>query len=91
MFFFFFLGRADKHTLIMDAGKLYVLDSLLSRLKAGEHRVLIYSQMTKMIDLLEVSGGALCPHAHMPTVFPPKLYVPGLSVFFFAYIARADS
>ncbi|KAB7505283.1 putative DNA helicase Ino80 [Armadillidium nasatum] len=43
----------DKHTLIMDAGKLYVLDSLLSRLKAGNHRVLIYSQMTKMIDLLE--------------------------------------
>ncbi|CAL4091967.1 unnamed protein product, partial [Meganyctiphanes norvegica] len=43
----------DKHTLIMDAGKLYVLDNLLSRLKAGGHRVLIYSQMTKMIDVLE--------------------------------------
>ncbi|XP_076044329.1 chromatin-remodeling ATPase INO80 [Oratosquilla oratoria] len=43
----------DKHTLIMDAGKLYVLDTLLSRLKAGGHRVLIYSQMTKMIDVLE--------------------------------------
>ncbi|XP_069993076.1 chromatin-remodeling ATPase INO80-like [Penaeus vannamei] len=37
----------------MDAGKLYVLDTLLSRLKAEGHRVLIYSQMTKMIDLLE--------------------------------------
>ncbi|XP_042223907.1 chromatin-remodeling ATPase INO80-like [Homarus americanus] len=45
----------DKHTLIMDAGKLYVLDTLLSRLKAEGHRVLIYSQMTKMIDVLEVS------------------------------------
>ncbi|XP_068249212.1 chromatin-remodeling ATPase INO80 isoform X2 [Palaemon carinicauda] len=43
----------DKHSLIMDAGKLYVLDSLLKKLKAGGHRVLIYSQMTKMIDLLE--------------------------------------
>ncbi|KAK4313950.1 hypothetical protein Pmani_014747 [Petrolisthes manimaculis] len=43
----------DKHSLIMDAGKLYVLDTLLSQLKAGGHRVLIYSQMTKMIDLLE--------------------------------------
>ncbi|XP_042894335.1 chromatin-remodeling ATPase INO80-like isoform X1 [Penaeus japonicus] len=43
----------DKHSLIMDAGKLYVLDTLLSRLKAEGHRVLIYSQMTKMIDLLE--------------------------------------
>lgn len=44
----------DKETLISDAGKLSVLDSLLTRLKAEGHRVLIYSQMTKMIDLLEV-------------------------------------
>lgn len=44
----------DKETLITDAGKLFVLDSLLTRLKAEGHRVLIYSQMTKMIDLLEV-------------------------------------
>jgi chromatin-remodeling ATPase INO80 len=43
----------DKQTLVSDAGKLAVLDSLLTRLKAGGHRVLIYSQMTKMIDLLE--------------------------------------
>ncbi|XP_065355033.1 chromatin-remodeling ATPase INO80 [Calliphora vicina] len=43
----------DKETLISDAGKLAVLDSLLTRLKAEGHRVLIYSQMTKMIDLLE--------------------------------------
>lgn len=37
-----------------DAGKLNVLDGLLTRLKSQGHRVLIYSQMTKMIDLLEV-------------------------------------
>uniref|UniRef100_A0A336MQW6 Chromatin-remodeling ATPase INO80 n=1 Tax=Culicoides sonorensis TaxID=179676 RepID=A0A336MQW6_CULSO len=43
----------DKQTLVSDAGKLAVLDSLLTRLKAENHRVLIYSQMTKMIDLLE--------------------------------------
>lgn len=43
----------DKQTLITDAGKLSVLDSLLTRLKSQGHRVLIYSQMTKMIDLLE--------------------------------------
>ncbi|XP_075145715.1 chromatin-remodeling ATPase INO80 [Haematobia irritans] len=43
----------DKETLISDAGKLAVLDSLLTRLKKEGHRVLIYSQMTKMIDLLE--------------------------------------
>lgn len=44
----------DKQTLISDAGKLFVLDGLLTRLKAQNHRVLIYSQMTKVIDLLEV-------------------------------------
>lgn len=43
----------DKETLVTDAGKLYVLDSLLGRLKAEGHRVLIYSQMTRMIDILE--------------------------------------
>ena len=43
----------DKETLVSDAGKLSVLDGLLGQLKAEGHRVLIYSQMTKMIDLLE--------------------------------------
>ncbi|KAM7307557.1 chromatin-remodeling ATPase INO80 isoform X1 [Ixodes scapularis] len=43
----------DKETLVTDSGKLQVLDSLLCRLKSEGHRVLIYSQMTRMIDLLE--------------------------------------
>lgn len=47
---------ADKEMLVSDCGKLYVLDSLLGRLKQQGHRVLIYSQMTRMIDLLEVSA-----------------------------------
>uniref|UniRef100_H3AJK7 Chromatin-remodeling ATPase INO80 n=1 Tax=Latimeria chalumnae TaxID=7897 RepID=H3AJK7_LATCH len=42
-----------KDTLITDSGKLYALDALLTRLKSQGHRVLIYSQMTRMIDLLE--------------------------------------
>lgn len=45
----------DKQTLISDAGKLAYLDGLLARLKSQNHRVLIYSQMTRVIDLLEVS------------------------------------
>ncbi|XP_042901468.1 chromatin-remodeling ATPase INO80 isoform X1 [Parasteatoda tepidariorum] len=44
---------ADKETLVTDSGKLQVLDNLLTRLKADSHRVLIYSQMTRMIDILE--------------------------------------
>jgi len=47
---------SDKEMLVADAGKLSVLDRLLSRLKAENHRVLIYSQMTRMIDILEVSS-----------------------------------
>lgn len=45
----------DKQALITDSGKLAYLDGLLKRLKAQNHRVLIYSQMTRVIDLLEVS------------------------------------
>jgi DNA helicase INO80 len=39
--------------LVTDAGKMMALDRLLSELKAGGHRVLIYNQMTRMIDLME--------------------------------------
>ncbi|KAM0687029.1 putative DNA helicase ino80 [Conglomerata obtusa] len=40
-------------TFIIDSGKLTVLDALLTKLKIGGHRVLIYFQMTKMMDLME--------------------------------------
>ncbi|KEI41892.1 uncharacterized protein L969DRAFT_91363 [Mixia osmundae IAM 14324] len=39
--------------LILESGKLARLDTLLQELKAGGHRVLIYFQMTRMIDLME--------------------------------------
>ncbi|KAM6461060.1 chromatin-remodeling ATPase INO80 isoform 1-T2 [Liasis olivaceus] len=48
-----FIRIPDKESLITDSGKLYALDVLLTRLKSQGHRVLIYSQMTRMIDLLE--------------------------------------
>jgi len=43
----------DLGKLLSDSGKLRALDSLLTKLKSEGHRVLIYSQMTKMIDILE--------------------------------------
>ncbi|CAM1318875.1 INO80 (predicted) [Pycnogonum litorale] len=43
----------DKEMLVTDSGKLKILDCLLARLKQHGHRVLIYSQMTRMIDILE--------------------------------------
>jgi DNA helicase INO80 len=39
--------------LIFDSAKLARLDLLLRELKKGGHRVLLYFQMTKMIDLIE--------------------------------------
>jgi DNA helicase INO80 len=41
------------HRFVTDSGKLARLDSLLTELKEGSHRVLLYFQMTRMIDLME--------------------------------------
>jgi chromatin-remodeling ATPase INO80 len=38
---------------VTDSGKLARLDELLFKLKEGGHRVLLYFQMTRMIDLME--------------------------------------
>jgi chromatin-remodeling ATPase INO80 len=38
---------------VTDSGKLAKLDQLLAQLKNGGHRVLLYFQMTRMIDLME--------------------------------------
>lgn len=39
--------------LILDSGKFQKLDEMLPRLKADGHRVLIFSQFTMMLDILE--------------------------------------
>ncbi|KIJ49638.1 hypothetical protein M422DRAFT_161169 [Sphaerobolus stellatus SS14] len=38
--------------LVMSSGKMVLLDKLLTRLKADGHRVLIFSQMVRMLDIL---------------------------------------
>jgi DNA helicase INO80 len=38
---------------VTDSGKLARLDALLKDLKANDHRVLLYFQMTRMMDLME--------------------------------------
>ncbi|GAO19343.1 hypothetical protein UVI_02008730 [Ustilaginoidea virens] len=43
----------DKRLLQYDCGKLQVLDKLLRKLQAGGHRALIFTQMTKVLDILE--------------------------------------
>lgn len=53
----------------MESGKLHTLDVLLSRLKSQGHRVLIYSQMTRMIDLLEVPAELAAPKNSLKHTF----------------------
>lgn len=43
----------DPRLIQYDCGKLQTLDRLLRQLKAGQHRVLIFTQMTRMLDVLE--------------------------------------
>jgi len=43
----------DKRLLQWDCGKLQVLAELLRKLHSHNHRVLIFTQMTKMLDILE--------------------------------------
>jgi chromodomain-helicase-DNA-binding protein 1 len=38
--------------IIMNSGKMVLMDKLLARLKEGGHRILIFSQMVRMLDIL---------------------------------------
>jgi chromodomain-helicase-DNA-binding protein 1 len=48
-------GRPDEYlrALITSSGKMMLLDQLLTKLKKDGHRVLIFSQMVKMLDILQ--------------------------------------
>eukprot|EP00026_Physarum_polycephalum_P000102 Phypoly_transcript_00102.p1 GENE.Phypoly_transcript_00102~~Phypoly_transcript_00102.p1 ORF type:complete len:2164 (+),score=408.47 Phypoly_transcript_00102:294-6785(+) len=41
------------HKLIEASGKMVLIDKLLPKLKAGGHKVLIFSQMVRVLDILE--------------------------------------
>ena len=44
----------DRSLIQYDCGKLQKLDELLRSLKEGSHRALIFTQMTKVLDILEI-------------------------------------
>ncbi|XP_070562035.1 chromodomain-helicase-DNA-binding protein 4-like isoform X2 [Ptychodera flava] len=46
-------GAFEGSGLVKSCGKLQLLSKMLKHLKEGGHRVLIFSQMTRMLDLLE--------------------------------------
>lgn len=48
-------GREPEHiqALIQSSGKFVLLDKLLPKLKQNGHRVLIFSQMIRVLDIIE--------------------------------------
>ncbi|XP_054638137.1 chromodomain-helicase-DNA-binding protein 4 isoform X2 [Dunckerocampus dactyliophorus] len=46
-------GMYEGMSLTKASGKLMLLQKMMKKLKEGGHRVLVFSQMTKMLDLLE--------------------------------------
>jgi DNA helicase INO80 len=48
-----FIEHPRKGEILTHCDKMQRLDILLAKLKTDGHRVLIYSQMTRMLDLLE--------------------------------------
>lgn len=49
-----FMFRIADESVIRTCGKFWVLDDILTKLKATGHRVLIFSQMVKLLNILEV-------------------------------------
>ena len=41
------------YAMIQASGKLVLMDKLLPKLRAGGHKVLIFSQMIRVLDILE--------------------------------------
>lgn len=47
-----YFGSSKLERIILSSGKLVILDKLLDRLHETKHRVLIFSQMVRMLDIL---------------------------------------
>ena len=48
---------ADPEELVRSSGKLELLDRVLPKLHKTGHRVLLFSQMTRALDLVQVRAG----------------------------------
>lgn len=46
-------GEEYFRSFVQSSGKMVLLDKLLPKLKEGGHKVLIFSQMMRVLDLLE--------------------------------------
>ena len=59
-----YIGDSKPHLLVMASGKFKLLERMLPNLKVGGHKVLIFSQMTKLIDILQVKTSSFVRISH---------------------------
>ena len=60
------LDKQIQRSLVTSSGKFMMLDKMLPELRAAGHRVLIFSQMTRVLDLLEdFLDGSDLPHVRL--------------------------
>uniref|UniRef100_A0A452QM02 Chromodomain helicase DNA binding protein 3 n=1 Tax=Ursus americanus TaxID=9643 RepID=A0A452QM02_URSAM len=79
-------GAYEGGALIKASGKLMLLQKMLRKLKEQGHRVLIFSQMTKMLDLLE---DFLDYEGYKQEAIDRQLPTPGAQQFCFLLSTRA--
>ena len=78
--------------LVEASGKLVVLDKMLSYLKSAGHKVLLFSQMTHMLDVLQdylgyrgryvicfLFGMDYCSHVHLIVYIYRYIYMQSLN------------
>lgn len=99
---FLFEGIEEENSpdenLILSTSKMRILDKLLPRLKKGGSQVLIFSQMTRMLDILEdycvIRGYQTCRIDGDTTLEDRELYIseftkPNSPIFIFLLSTRA--
>ena len=80
--------------LYMNCGKMVLLDKLLAKMKERGHRVLIFSQMTRMLDILEdylISRGYLYCRIDGNTTYEVKIFILSILLLgnYYHYYSRA--
>lgn len=68
----FWAPAPDDDRIVAECGKMLYLDRLLVKFRRSGHRVLLFSTMTRVLDLLEVYLSWRCVNDAYPGLFPPR-------------------
>ena len=79
IYIYIYTGDAHPQVLIAASGKFKVLDRMLTKLHAEGHKVLIFSQMTKLLDILQdycvLKGMYVYIHVCVCVIFYRMIYL----------------